>query len=79
MAMANTEPTPGSCGAPATQLKSLVDRLVTVTTVQGEVTGVVLSCTRVSVWLVSGDDVDVVVSLDEITDLVTHAPAAAAA
>jgi len=66
--MANTATTEGSPGAPATQLKSLTDQLVTVTTGQGEVTGVVLSCTRRSVWLVC-DDVDVVVALHEITAL----------
>ena len=78
MPMANTAPTPGSAGAPAAQLKSLVDQLVTVTTGHGEVTGIVLSCTRLSVWLVSGDDADVVVALDDITG-VAHHPAAAAA
>lgn len=68
MDMANTATTEGSTGAQATQLKSLTDQLVTVTTGQGQVTGVVLSCTRRSVWLVC-DDVDVVVALDEITAL----------
>ncbi len=75
--MADTATTPGSLGAPVTQLKSLTDQLVTVTTDHGQVTGVVLSCTRLSVWLIAGDD-DVVVALDEITDLVHH-PASAAA
>jgi hypothetical protein len=78
MSMANTAPTPGSPGAPATQLRSLVDQLVTVTTEQGQVTGVVLSCTRQSVWLVSGDDHDVVLALDAVTDLVHHPGAVAA-
>jgi hypothetical protein len=78
MGMADTATTPGSLGAPVSQLKSLTDHLVTVTTDHGEVTGTVLSCTRHSVWLVAGDDADVVVSLDEITDLVHH-PASAAA
>ena len=76
MAMANTATTAGSPGAPVAQLKTLVDQLVTVTTGWGEVTGVVLSCTRLSVWLVVGDD-DVVVSLGDITAL--HQPAARAA
>lgn len=75
MDMANTATTEGSTGAQATQLKSLTDQLVTVTTGQGQVTGVVLSCTRRSVWLVC-DDVDVVVALDDITAL-TQLPAAA--
>ena len=78
MTMANTATTSGSPGAPATQLKSLLDELVTVSTVHGEVTGVVLSCTRLSVWLVSGDDLDVVVAMDEITGLEHHPTAAAA-
>lgn len=78
MAMANTATTAGSPGAPATQLKSLVDQLVTVTTEHGEVTGVVLSCTRLSVWLVSGDDRDVVVHLEDITGVSGHAARAAA-
>lgn len=77
MAMANTATTAGSHGAPVAPLKALVDRLVTVTTGWGEVTGVVLSCTRLSVWLVVGDD-DVVVALDEITALHQHAAPAAA-
>lgn len=77
MAMVDTATTAGSPGAPVTQLKSLVDQLVTVTTGQGEVTGVVLSCTRLSVWLVVGDD-DVVVALRDITALHQHAGRAAA-
>jgi aspartate/glutamate racemase len=77
MAMADTATTAGSPGAPVTQLKSLVDQLVTVTTGQGEVTGVVLSCTRLSVWLVVDDD-DVVVALRDITALHQHASRAAA-
>lgn len=76
--MADTATTPGSLGAPVSQLKSLTDQLVTVTTDHGEVTGTVLSCTRLSVWIVAGDDADVVVALDEITGLVHH-PANAAA
>lgn len=71
MPMGDTATTAGSIGAPVTQLKSLTDQLVTVTTEHGEVTGTVLSCTRQSVWLVC-DDVDVVVALDEITALVEH-------
>jgi hypothetical protein len=78
MPMANTAPTSGSAGAPVTQLKALVDQLVTVTTGHGAVTGVVLSCTRLSVWIVSGDDVDVVVALDEITAVAPHAVPVAA-
>lgn len=78
MSMADTATTPGSLGAPVTQLKSLTDQLVTVTTDHGEVTGTVLSCTRLSVWLVARDDADVVVHLDEITGLVHHRGAAAA-
>ena len=77
MAMANTATTAGSAGAPVAQLKAMVDQLVTVTTGEGEVTGVVLSCTRLSVWLVVGDD-DVVLALDEITSLQHHAAPAAA-
>jgi hypothetical protein len=77
MAMANTATTAGSPGAPVAQLKTLVDQLVTVTTGQGEVTGVVLSCTRLSVWLVVGDD-DVVVARRDITSLHQHAGRAAA-
>jgi len=78
MAMANTATTPGSPGAPVAQLRSLVDQLVTVTTHDGEVTGVVLSCTRLSIWIVGDDDVDVVVAVDEITGLVHHAAPVAA-
>ena len=77
MAMADTATTSGSLGAPAAQLKSLVDQRVTVTTDHGEVTGTVLSCTRLSVWLIAGDD-DVVVALDEITGLVHHGTSATA-
>jgi len=74
--MADTATTSGSLGAPVAQLKSLTGRLVTVTTDRDEVTGTVLSCTRQSVWLVAGDDVDVVVALDDITAVVGHAAAA---
>ena len=77
MAMANTATTPRSPGAPVAQLKTLLGQVVTVSTGQGEVTGVVLSCTRVSVWLVAGDD-DVVVALDDITCVHPHGTAAAA-
>lgn len=77
MVMANSATTAGSAGAPVTQLKALVDQLVTVTTGQGEVTGVVLSCTRRSMWLVVGDD-DVVVTLGAITSLHQHGTVAAA-
>ncbi len=78
MSMANTATTPGSLGAPVTRLKSLTDHLVTVTTEHTQVTGTVLSCTRLSVWLIC-DDIDVVISLDEITSLVEHERPAAAA
>lgn len=78
MRMADTATTPGSLGAPVSQLKSLCDQLVTVTTAHGQVTGTVLSCTRLSVWLIAGDDADVVLALDDITDVVHH-PASAAA
>ena len=78
MHMADTATTPGSLGAPVSQLKSLTDQLVTVTTAHGQVTGTVLSCTRLSVWLVAGDDADVVLALDDIIDVVRH-PASAAA
>jgi len=78
MAMANTATTAGSPGAPVAQLKALVDQLVTVTTGWGDVTGVVLSCTRLSVWLVVDDD-DVVVALDHITALRQHPAGRAAA
>ena len=57
-------------------MKSLVDQLVTVTTEDGDVTGIVLSCTRSSVWMVGDDDVDVVVAVGKITGF-THQPAAA--
>tara|TARA_R100000306_G_scaffold52259_1_gene49133 strand:+ start:362 stop:598 length:237 start_codon:yes stop_codon:yes gene_type:complete len=78
MGMAHTATTPGSIGAPVSQLKSLIDQLVTVTTDRGDVTGTVLSCTRQSVWLVAGDDVDIVVALDDIIGLVHHQASAAA-
>lgn len=77
MAMANTATTSGFPGAPIAQLKTLLDQVVTLTTARGEVTGVVLSCTRLSVWLVVDDD-DVVVALADITSLHRHGTAAAA-
>ena len=77
MTMAHTATTARSFEAPVAQLKSLVNQLVTVTTAGGEVTGVVLSCTRLSVWLVVGDD-DVVVARRDITALHQHAGRAAA-
>ncbi len=67
MTMANTE----AIGAPAERLRSLTDTDVTITTHEGHFTGSVLSCTRLSVWLVCGDD-DVVVALDDIVDVVEH-------
>jgi hypothetical protein len=63
---------------PVSQLKALVNQLVTVTTPGAHVTGVVLSCTRLSVWLVAADDVDVVVPQADITSLHEHGTAAAA-
>ena len=71
--MAITEPAPGSLGSPVERLRSLTDADVTVTTHDGEVRGRVLSCTRLSVWLIC-DDVDVVLMLD---DVVAVAPRAA--
>lgn len=50
------------------QLRSLHDAEVTVTTYDGSFTGTVLSCTRLSVWLIS-DDEDVVLALDEVTSV----------
>lgn len=68
MTMANTE----AIGAPVERLRSLTDTEVTITTHDGHFfTGSVLSCTRLSVWLVCGDD-DVVVALDEIIGVVEH-------
>lgn len=76
--MAITDTTRGSHGSPVERLRSLTDTEVTLITYDGEVSGSVLSCTRCSVWLVAGDDVDVVVPLDEIVDVVaTPHPSAA--
>lgn len=77
MTMANTASTARSFEAPVAQLKSLVNQLVTVTTADGDVTGVVLSCTRLSVWIVVRDD-DIVVPVDHITSVHQHGTAAAA-
>ena len=70
--MAITGTAHGSVGSPVERLRSLTDADVTITTSEGEVTGTVLSCTRLSVWLVC-DDVDVVLVLDEVVDVVEHA------
>lgn len=67
MTMANTE----VLGAPVERLRSLTDTDVTVTTLEGSFRGTVLSCTRLSVWLVCGDD-DAVVALDEIVRVDVH-------
>ena len=75
MPMAITAPRNGSVGSPAAQLRALADTDVTVTTPAGSVTGRVLSCTRLSVWLID-HDTDVVIALDEITDVVVHPQAA---
>ena len=48
------------------RLRSLHDAEVTITTHDGSFTGTVLSCTRLSVWLIS-DDEDVVLAIDEIS------------
>ena len=72
--MAITGTAHGSVGSPVEQLRSLTDTDVTITTYDGEVTGTVLSCTHLSVWLVC-DDTDVVLMLDEVTDVVVHAAA----
>ena len=78
MAMATTEPRTGAAGTPVERLRSLTDTDVTIITVHGPVTGSVLSCTRLSVWLIS-DDVDHVIPISEIVDVVDgmqHRPAA---
>ena len=67
----------GSVGSPVERLRSLTDTDVTITTPDGEVTGTVLSCTRVSVWLVC-DDVDTVLLLDDVVEILP-APRASAA
>lgn len=67
--MAITGTTHGLLGPPVERLRSLTDTEVTLTTTDGEVTGRVLSCSRVSVWLVR-DDIDVVVPLDDIVGIV---------
>lgn len=55
--------------SPAERLRSLVDVEVTVTTHDGRFTGSILSCTRLSVWLIGSDDDDAVIPLDEILDV----------
>jgi hypothetical protein len=75
--MAITASAPGSLGSPVERLRSLTDTDVTITTHDGGVTGTVLSCTRVSVWLVV-DDLDVVVSLDDIVAITGAGHASAA-
>lgn len=75
--MAITGPAHGSLGSPVERLRSLTDTDVTITTHDGEVTGTVLSCTRVSVWLVV-DDLDVVVHLDDIVEIAGAGHASAA-
>ena len=72
--MAITGTAHGSVGSPVERLRSLTDTDVTLTTFDGEVRGVVLSCTHLSVWLVC-DDTDVVLMLDEVLDVVVHAAA----
>lgn len=75
--MASPETAPGVIGSPVERLRSLTDTDVTLITYDGEVKGSVLSCTRSSVWLVGGDDIDVVVPVDEILDVISsHASAA---
>ena len=69
--MANTTTPHGSVGSPVERLRTLTDTDVTVTTFDGPVTGSVLSCTRLSVWLIAGDE-DHVIPLDEILDVVVH-------
>ncbi len=78
--MANTTATVGSVGAHAPgghveRLRSLTDTEVTVTTHEGTFSGSVLSCTRLSVWLIC-DDVDHVIAVDDILDVVSHGLAA---
>jgi hypothetical protein len=75
--MAITGSAHGSLGSPVERLRSLTDTDVTITTHDGEVTGTVLSCTRVSVWLVV-DDLDVVVCLDDIVEITGAGHASAA-
>lgn len=60
MAMVHTDK------SPAERLRSLVDVEVTVHTHDGSFTGSILSCTRLSVWLIGADDEDAVIPLDEI-------------
>lgn len=77
MFMATTATSNGSAGTPVEQLRSLTDTDVTVTTHEGSLTGRVLSCTKLSVWIIS-DDEDFVIALDEIVRVVEHHTAAAA-
>ena len=77
MTMANTGTSRGAHGSPVERLRSLTDTDITLITIDGEVSGAVLSCTRGSVWLVD-HDIDVVVPLDEIVDIVEHRSSAAA-
>ena len=72
MVMAITGTAHGSVGSPVERLRSLTDADVTITTADGQVRGTVLSCTRLSVWLVC-DDVDIVLVLDEVIEVVAHA------
>lgn len=74
--MANTATTTRSVGARpqgghVERLRSLTDTEVTIITEDGTFSGSVLSCTRLSVWLIC-DDVDHVIALDEILELVSH-------
>lgn len=78
--MADTATTERSVGASAQgghveRLRSLTDTEVTITTDEGTFSGSVLSCTRLSVWLIC-DDVDHVIAVDEILDVVSHELAA---
>jgi sporulation protein YlmC with PRC-barrel domain len=75
--MASPEPS-GVIGSPVERLRTLTDTDVTLITHDGEVTGSVLNCTRSSVWLVGGDDCDVVVPLDDIIAIDDHGHAPAA-
>jgi hypothetical protein len=75
--MATTGTTHGSLGSPVERLRSLTDTDVTITTVERQVTGTVLSCTRISVWLVC-DDVDTVLLLDDIVEIAPGGRASAA-
>lgn len=78
--MANTATTARSVGARAQgghveRLRSLTDTEVTITTDEGTFSGSVLSCTRLSVWLIC-DDIDLVIAVDDIVEVVAHELAA---